>query len=1225
VNNASRSWSVSVSVRTSGIREAVVPRAFGDLRRAFSRWGRATAVAGALSLVAPLASFGQGNVARPRVTDRVDTSRMTVLTGNTHPLARAQNDQGAAPPDLPMNRILLMLKRSPEQEASLQDLLVQQQVASSPSYHKWLTPEQFGQQFGPADADVQAVTSWLASFGFQSIKVSKGRTVVEFSGNASQIEAALHASIHKYMVNGEAHWANANDPQVPAALAPVISGFASLHNFQKKPASVRSGQTATMTRTADGKPQINFCSVNQSPCPSASIVHALAPADFSKIYNITSSTMTGSGATIGVVARSNINPQDVADFRSLFNLGGSGPNIIVNGPDPHDLGTGEEAEAVLDATWPGAVAPAATIDLVVSESTNSTPGEDLSEIYIIDNNLADIMTESFSVCETVFASSLSAFANFYSSLAQQAAAQGITFTVASGDSGPDSCDDPNFVPTSLTPKSVNLLAATPYNVAVGGTQFNDTASPSTYWNGTNDPLTLGSAKSYIPENVWNESCTVTQCSDPSLAGLWSSGGGQSIAFTKPPWQIGVFGIPATNSRFLPDVAVAAADHDGYVLCLGGSCQGSNPSFSILSGTSVSAQVFGGIMALVVQNTGVRVGIANYALYNLAAIEHPTSPVNTTCDASNITTPPGGTCVFNDVTSGNTNLTLVTPSETGFSAGTGYDEATGLGSVNVTNLVNQWHTAVNKATTTTLTLNNGTPVNVTHGSAVQFLATVAPVVLPGPQVPTGTISLVAGSTTGQGVDFFPLSGGTVNSVSVNSSTVFLPGGTYSVKAHYGGDGTYLGSDSLPTTVTITPEASRTTMGIVTTTPCTTSASVVYGSPYVLSVAVSDVHTAATPCAPNETGAFPTGNVTVTDTFNSATSPLDGGSFKLNSVGYFEDQIIQLPVGTHTITAAYAGDTSFTTSNATVTITVTKANTTTAVSANPMTVAAGQTTALTATIGTQSNAVANASQEPTRTVQFFLAGAAFGSPVPVSGSATAGGFAQAIATIPNASLPNGSNLVTAKYSGDGNYAASTSPQITVTVGSSGLNVTTGCGATIMIARRGLSGSCLITVVGANAFSGAVNLTCGVSSSPANAVDLPSCSFGAPAVNFTAPQTITLSPSSETGTATLTVNTTAASRLLQPASRHRGPNWPFVAGIAAVFAAMLLVTLAPRKRYASVILTMAVFIALAAVTACGGGGGSGVSNPGTTIGSYTITVTATPAGGAAQPSPITIVISN
>ncbi len=163
---------------------------------------------------------------------------MTALTGNTHPLARAQFDRGAAPAGLPMNRIMLVLKRSPEQESALQDLLVQQQTAASPNFHKWLTPDQFGQQFGPADADIQAVTSWLASFGFQSINVSRGRTTIEFSGTASQVETALHAPIHQYIVNGESHWANASDPQIPAALAPVISGFVSLHDFRAKPASV---------------------------------------------------------------------------------------------------------------------------------------------------------------------------------------------------------------------------------------------------------------------------------------------------------------------------------------------------------------------------------------------------------------------------------------------------------------------------------------------------------------------------------------------------------------------------------------------------------------------------------------------------------------------------------------------------------------------------------------------------------------------------------------------------------------------------------------------------------------------------------------------------------------------------------------------------------------------------------------------------------------------------
>lgn len=1161
-------------------------------------------LAGALVLVAPLAASAQSNAVRPRVTDRVDVTRLATLSGNTHPLARAQYDQGAAPSDLPMNRIMLVLKRSPEQESALQDLLVQQQVTSSPTFHKWLTPDQFGQQFGLADADIQAVTSWLTSFGFQSIKVSKGRNVIEFSGTAAQVEAGLHAPIHRYVVNGETHWANANDPQIPAALAPVISGFVSLHNFPKKPASIRSGQTASVTMTPEGRPQINFKDGS----------HGLAPADFNTIYNV-APTMTGSGVTIGVIARSNIIPQDVADFRTFFKLGGTNPTIILNGPDPGDLGMGEEAEAVLDATWPGAVAPNATVDLVVSEATNADAGEDLSEFYIIDNNLADVMTESFSVCEAAFGTSLfgaTGAASFYSLLAEQAAAQGITFLVASGDSGPDSCDDPTTVPARLQAASVNLLASTPFTVAVGGTQFTDTTNASTYWNPTNNSTNLGSAKSYIPEKVWNESCTVAQCGS-SLTGLWSSGGGQSLVFTKPPWQSGVTGIPSGN-RAVPDVSLTAADHDGYVLCLDASCQGNSPGFSILSGTSASAQAFGGIMALVVQKTG-RVGIANYALYKLAATETLSS-----CNGSNVlpALPPAGTCIFNDVTVGDTNIPEVNPLETGFKAGVGYDEATGLGSVNVSNLVNQWHTAVVTATTTTLSLNNGTAVNVVHGTAVPVGITVKPV-SPATGTPTGDVSLVANSSTGQGADFFNLVNGAVDA-GVNS-TVFLPGGSnYQVTAHYQGDGTFLGSDSAPVSVTVSAEGSQTNLAIVVNTPCTTATSVAYGSPYVLSVAVADLHSGATPCIPNEFGAIPTGGVSLTDTVNGATSPLDGGNFKLNSRGYFEDQPIQLSVGTHTIKAVYVGDNSFTGSNSTIpAITVTKAATTTSVAANPTTASAGQNVTLTATVATQSNAIASSSQEPTGNVQFFLGGLAFGAPAAVTGSANSSGFAQAVASMSTTTLANGSNSITAKYLGDSNYAPSAiSPSVTVTVGQAGINLTPASNtATINVPALGTPGTQLITVSAAGGFTGTVGLTCAVTTAMSGVTDMPTCSF-------TSTPTITLTTTTTSGSDTLDFNTTAASSIFVPTSRRHGPepNGLLLGEIGAVLASMFLLGLTVKKRRGVVLLATAILAVVVIGTSCGSNGGStGGGNPGTTAGAYSVTVTATPSSGTAQSTIIAV----
>jgi subtilase family serine protease len=1199
----------SVSTRARRRRVNGLRCAAFALRKRFEKICTAVAPAVALLLAVPLLASAQGNPLRVRVTDRVDITRLTTLKGNTHALAQAKYDQGAAPPDLPMNRIMLLLKRSPEQESALQDLLVQQQLTSSASFHKWLTPDQFGQQFGPADADVQAVTSWLASFGFQSIKVSRGRNVVEFSGTASQVQSALHTSIHKYVVNGENHWANSSDPQVPAALAPVIAGFASLHDFHPKTAMTKLSRNVAGTLTSGPRPQVNLSGGR----------HALVPADFNKIYNIAPS-MTGSGATIGIIASSNINPSDVVAFRSLWGLPPNPPTIIANGPLPAvDPGSGGEGEAILDATWAGAVAPAATIDLVVSEDTNAANGTDLSEFYIVDNNLADVMTESFQACESQFGSSLSGAEGFFGGMAEQAAAQGITFLVSSGDGGPDACDDPSTEPATITTPSVNILASTAFNVAVGGTMFNDVANPNTYW-GTN-AQNGGSALSYIPEDVWNESCTVAQFNQNACpaSGLWSSGGGQSLIVSKPPWQAGVTGIPSANARFLPDVSMNAADHDGYILCIDGSCPN---LFGIASGTSASVQVFGGVMALVVQKVGARVGIANYALYKLAAGGPPTIPPNSAaCNASNTATLPAGTCIFNDVTVGNTNV----PGLTGFSAGVGYDKTTGLGSVNVTNLVNNWSSTIASASATTLRLNGGNPVNITHGAGVSVQIAVTPVA-PATATPTGDVSLISNnSSTDNGIDEFTLVNGSVNALA--NSTTLLPGGTYQVHAHYQGDGTFLGSDSTPVSVTVNPEPSQINFGIVVSTAASgcTATTVAYGSPYVLTVDVSDVNAASTPCNPNVSGSSPTGMVTLTDSFNGgAAQPLDAGSFNLNSFAFFEDRTIQLAAGTHTIKASYLGDNSFSASGpATGTITVTQAATTAAVIASQNTVPSGSPVTLTATVSTQSNATATLSQEPTGSVQFLLNGSNFGSPVTVTGAAPGAPFAQATASI-SPTLANGASVITAKYLGDTNYAASAvSASTTVTVGSSGINVSTGCSAIISIAAPGQTGSCLITATAAGGFTGTVTLSVASSTTPPGAVDVPKCIFGAPSQNFTAPDTITLSSGSQTGNATMTCSSQAASHiLLRPTIRPSGRGWPLAATVITVCCFLFLLSVSRQRRWSSVPFAVLLLVVAAAAVACGGGSsGGGVTNPGTTTGLYTFTVTATPSAGAAQTTIVTL----
>ncbi len=706
---------------------------------------------------------------RPLIAQPIDETQLTVLKGNTHPLARPEFDLGTAPATLPMNRMLLVLKRSPEQESALKKLLDDQQDKSSPSYHEWLTPEDYGRQFGPTDADLQTITTWLQSHGFQ-VGSTKGRTVLEFTGSASQVQEAFHTTIHKYIVNEEQHWANSADPSIPTALSPAVEGIFTLHNFYKRPQVHLAEEQFTAKAVRAAHPLFT----------SSNGLHALGPADYYTIYNF---NPLGSG----------LSSMDLMYFHYWMYDQASSANVILNGPDPGNLGGGEETEAVLDTTWAGAVAPSDWITLVVSKSTATTDGVDLSETYIIDNNLADVMSESFGDCETNFTSTQAAG---ISSLAQQAAAQGITYVVATGDSGSAGCDDPNTQKTATHGLSVNMLASTPYNVAVGGTVFNENGHDSTYWNSTNQNPTQQSAISYIPEDVWNDSCA--SCSNPNI---WAGGGGASTFFTKPSWQSGVTGIPADGKRDLPDVSLTAAGHDPYLICLRGSCipdaQGEIFFYGV-GGTSASTPALAGIMGLVANKTLTRLGQPNYVLYRLAAAESLTQ-----CNGSS-TTLPASTCVFNDVTVGNNAVpgeANYGKSSATYQSGQGYDLATGLGSVNVTNLINQWNTVTFSPTTTTFSIS---PTSAVHGSPLNVAGTVTP--NSGTVAPSGVVWVQGGPAHGNlvgdsTVDVFALG----SQGSFAGATHMLPGGTYSVNAHYAGDGTYGGSDSSPAVqVMIQPE-------------------------------------------------------------------------------------------------------------------------------------------------------------------------------------------------------------------------------------------------------------------------------------------------------------------------------------------------------------------------------------------------------------------------------------
>ncbi len=212
-----------------------------------------------VSLLLPTVVFAQTTPVRARITQPINESNLVTLKGNTPPLARPEFDRGPAPDSQPMNRALLLLQRSPDQEAALRQLLDDQQSNSSPNFHQWLTPAQFGQQFGPSDADIATVTTWLQSHGFSINRISAGRTVIEISGTAGQIRNAFHTEIHSYVVNGESHWANATDPEIPAALAPVIEGFASLNNFPIQPMSqIIDGPVRQLQRGIPDAPRMDL-------------------------------------------------------------------------------------------------------------------------------------------------------------------------------------------------------------------------------------------------------------------------------------------------------------------------------------------------------------------------------------------------------------------------------------------------------------------------------------------------------------------------------------------------------------------------------------------------------------------------------------------------------------------------------------------------------------------------------------------------------------------------------------------------------------------------------------------------------------------------------------------------------------------------------------------------------------------------------------------------------
>lgn len=1284
---------------------------------------------------------------RSRITQPLDERVRITLKGNTHPLAQVVFDRGAVSDSLPAERILLLLRRSPEKEAALRKFLQDAHTPGSANYHKWLKPEEFGALYGPEDSEIASVRSWLQKHGLSVRRLNKGKTALEFSGNAGGVREAFGTEIHRYFVNGEEHHANSSDPQIPAALAPVIAGITPMNDFHPTAHNKVLGRALYNPKTHALTPE---WTIN-----STSPLLALAPGDFAVQYDLNplyTAGTNGIGVTIGIIGASNVYPNVVADYRSFFGLPPGTLNIIIDGLDPGpstsvNHGNWAEIESFLDVELAGAVAPGATVNLYTAADTSVQSGLLLAAQRAVDDDVAAVLSTSYGECEQDLGSSGN---QVWAALWEQAAAQGQTSFVSSGDGGSAGCDNFNAPQPAQRGLAVNGFSSTPWNISVGGTDFyytsyNGTAAAqsaelTTYWNMTPSGITspATSLLKQVPEQPWNRPFGLDLYDggvyNPNQPSIVAGSGGPSSVYPKPTWQSGR-GVPSDAMRDLPDLSLFAANGENgtfYPICLPGEgCTGLNPAFMeifAIGGTSASSPAMAAIMALVNQKYG-RQGQANFILYPLA-MQHPS--------------------VFHDVTIGSNDvpcqqglssctLSAVDDNTKGFYtlghyyAGPGYDQATGLGSVDANLLVQYWNSLSFASSNISLNLNQTT---FTHGTPVNV--TVA--VTGNGGTPTGDVSLLPAespSAANLSLNELTLKGGTA-SATVNN----FPGGQYQLTAKYTGDIVFAPSSSAPVTLIVTPEASTLSVsgsyGIGNTgnnplAPIVNGASYSYGTFIVIDAQPSGVN------APKGgTAGVASGTVTFTDTVSS--SNINSGSLSLSSQGFAEwTPALSFPVGPNSLSASYSGDASFnaSTSATPLTFTITKATTLASLFAYPSHVALGSPTQLVLDLSNQFSGPPcredgsctlydSVPTSPTGTVTFTLGNTTLGT-APVLPD-----YNNLFASTVNftvSTLPLGTDTVTASYSGDANYNSATATlavvvenaatlsavanpstinqaeftAITATVtGANGLTAPTGTvtfaappgsfhfwsdsetlkngsatsiplpggepfssfgteavevsysgdsnygpadinvnftltqgttspfslsGTPVTIASPGATAgnTSIITVTPGNGFTGAFYLSCALTSSPASAAHLPTCSVPSNSLNITGTGAVT---------APMTISSTAPS---SNASSLPLQNWRLPKGqpllvasaeeLAVCFFLLGLTAWRRNRRLAATFLS--VFAIFGTLVACGGG--STVtppppppSNPGTTAGTYIFTVNAALSANGVSQAQTTVTVA-
>ena len=1012
-----------------------------------------------LLLVAFTGSLGLAQIqGGSRITQPIDDGVRDTLKGNVHPLAQPRYDRGPVPDSFPVERILLILQRSAEREMALRQFLEDVHRPGNTHYHKWLTPAQFGTLYGLDDSELATVSAWLQSHGFAVARVTKAKTAIEFSGSAGQFRDAFNAEIHTYLINGQEHHANNRDPQIPAALAPVVAGITPTNDFRPKPNIEVLGQALYNANTHQVIPEWT----------SGTDQLVLAPGDFAVQYDLNplyDAGINGNGVTIGIIGASNVVPSVVANYRSFFGLPAGTLNVVIDGldPGPDSAESGSNwatLESYLDVEVSGGVAPGATINLYTAADTTVQSGLLLAAQRAVDDDQASILSTSYAECEQDLGS---AGNQFWAGLWEQAAAQGQTSLVSSGDAGSAGCDDFGLAQAAQYGLAVNGFSSTQWNVSVGGTDFfyssyngnsaAQNAQLATYWNLTPTGTPNTSLLGPIPEQVWNDAFGLNLSSggvyDPSSPTIVAGSGGASSCvsgvngsdgsyasctggYAKPAWQNGR-GVPADGVRDLPDVSLFAANGANYsyypVCAAADQCGASTYAFTVflgVGGTSASTPAMAGIMALINQKYGAQ-GQADYVFYPLAA-QHPSAFHDITVGSNNVPCQQGSPSCTLSTLNDNTNgfYTLGR-----YYAAPGYDQASGLGSVDANLLLQYWSSLTFTPTNTALSLSQ---TSFSHGTPVS----VSVAVTGNGGTPSGDVGLVTSASPAENTGLGEL---TLHSGGASATLKNLPGGQYQLTATYTGDTVFAPSNSNPVTLNVAPEGSTISLsGSYWSSTSNTFLPLSNGGsyPYGTYIAV-DAQPRGVKAPAGSLDGIATGTMTFTDA--AGTGTLSSGTLNLNVKGLAEWQPpFAFPAGANSLSASYSGDASFSasTSATPLAFTVTAAAPYTEFNAYPNLIGMGSTTALTlevnwfsgppCSIGASCTFAFPFLASPTGTATFSVGSTVIGTAPLVPGGGTGSGNAWAVLNV--TSLPLGTDAVTVSYSGDVNYApATTSVKVTV----------------------------------------------------------------------------------------------------------------------------------------------------------------------------------------------------